>query len=231
MLFAHNWRRRVLECCRFLLRGTIAGELWRQGGRSLETLLLQFLSALVGGLVVYVFGIRKLSIELRNDFIHKQMSEFYSPIAGCRKRVRAKSEVRSKVSTAANEAWQEQCARDFGTTLPMTNHDEVGAPYDKIIEYDNNQLREELMPLYRKMLDLFTEKYWLADEDTRAFYDDFLEFVEIWERFLVGALPGEVIKKLGHGEEDLAPFYEHVERKLSSLQEEIAGKSFWKLRL
>lgn len=113
----------------------------------------------------------------------------------------------------------------------MTNHDEVGAPYDKIIEYDNNQLREELMPLYRKMLDLFTEKYWLADEDTRAFYDDFLEFVEIWERFLVGALPGEVIKKLGHGEEDLVPFYEHVERKLSALQEEIAGKSFWKLRL
>jgi len=196
-----------------------------------ETLLLQFLSALVGGLVVYVFGIRKLSIELRNAFIQKQMSEFYSPIAGCRKRIRAKSEVRGKVSTAANGAWTELCERHSATQQPMLNHEELYAPYGKIIEYDNNQLREELMPLYRKILDLFTEKYWLADEDTRGYYQEFLEFVEIWERYLAEALPGDVIRKLGHTEENVLPFYEHVERKLSALQEEINAKSFWKLRL
>lgn len=113
----------------------------------------------------------------------------------------------------------------------MSNHEELYAPYGKIIEYDNNQLREELIPLYRKMLDIFTEKYWLADEDTRAYYQEFLEFVEIWERFLAEALPGEVIRKLGHTEENVLPFYEHVERKLSVLQDEINAKSFWKLRL
>lgn len=197
----------------------------------METLLLQFLSALVGGLVVYVFGIRKLSIELRNAFIQKQMSEFYSPIAGCRKRIRAKSEVRTKVSTAANEAWKELCAPYSEAKQPMLNHAEQYAPYGKIIEYDNKQLREELMPLYRKILDLFTEKYWLAEEDTRAYYQDFLEFVEIWERYLAEALPGDVIQKLGHTEENVLPFYEHVEGKLSALQEEINAKSFWKLRL
>jgi len=197
----------------------------------LETLLLQFFSALVGGLVVYIFGIRKLSIELRSTFIQKQMSEFYSPIAGYRKRIRAKSEVRGKVSTAANEAWQELCAPYSEAKEPMLNHEELYAPYGKIIEYDNNQLREELMPLYRKILDLFTDKYWLADEDTRAYYQDFLEFVEIWERYLAEALPGDVIRKLGHSEDNVLPFYDHVERKLSALQEEINAKSFWKLRL
>ena len=197
----------------------------------METLLLQFLSALVGGLVVYVFGIRKLSIELRNAFIQKQMSEFYSPIAGYRKRIRAKSEVRQKVSSAANEAWKELCAPYTEAKQPMHNHAEQYAPYGKIIEYDNNQLREELMPLYRKILDVFTEKYWLADEDTRAYYQHFLEFVEIWERYLARALPGEVIQKLGHSEENVLPFYEHVERTLSALQEEVNAKSFWKLRL
>jgi hypothetical protein len=195
-----------------------------------ETLLLQFLSALVGGLVVYVFGIRKLSIELRNAFIQKQMSEFYSPIAGCRKRIRAKSEVREKVSRSAHEAWNELCA-PYTEAKPMHNHAEQYEPYGKIIEYDNNQLREELMPLYRKILDLFTEKYWLADEDTRAYYQEFLEFVEIWERYLARALPGDVIQKLGHSEGNVLPFYEHVERKLSALQEEVNAKSFWKLRL
>ena len=90
----------------------------------METLLLQFFSALVGGLVVYIFGIRKLSIELRSTFIQKQMSEFYSPIAGYRKRIRAKSEVRGKVSTAANEAWQELCAPYSEAKEPMLNHEE-----------------------------------------------------------------------------------------------------------
>ena len=197
----------------------------------METLLLQFFSALVGALIVYVFGIRKLSIELRNAFIQKQMSGFYSPIAGYRKRIRAKSEVRGKVSIVANEAWKELCVPYSEAKQPMHNHEELYAPFGKIIQYDNKQLREELMPLYRRILDLFTENYWLADEDTRAYYQDFLEFVEIWERFLAEALPSEVLLKLEHSEEDVLPFYEHVERRLSALQEEINAKSFWKLRL
>lgn len=197
----------------------------------METLLLQFFSALIGGLIVYVFGIRKLSIEVRNAFIQKQMSEFYSPIAGYRKRIRAKSEVRGKVSAVANEAWKELCAPYSEAKQPMFNHEELYAPFGKIIEYDNEQLREELMPLYRKMLDLFTEKYWLADEDTRAYYQDFVEFVDIWERYLAEALPREVLRKLEHSEENVLPFYEHAEQKLSALQKDIGAKSFWQLRL
>ena len=82
----------------------------------METLLLQFFSALVGGLVVYVFGIRKASIELRNAFIQKQLSEFYSPIAGYRKRIRAKSEVREKVFSVANEGRNRTATSQRGET-------------------------------------------------------------------------------------------------------------------
>jgi len=197
----------------------------------LETLFHQFLSALVGGLVVYVFGIRKFSFETRIGFIQMQLSEFYSPMAGYRKRIRAKSEVRAKVSEAASEAWKELCAPYSEAHQPTLNHEESYAPYKKIIEYDNNQLREELMPLYRKMLEVFTEKYWLANADTRAYYQDFLEFVELWDRCLADALPGEVIQKLGHTEENVKPFYDHIESKLTVLQQEITSISFWKLRL
>ena len=197
----------------------------------METLLLQFFSALVGGLIVYVFGIRKLSIEVRNNFIQRQMSELYSPIAGYSKRIGAKCEVRGKVSNAANEAWKELCAPYSDAKQPMLNHEERYAPFGKIIDYDNKQLRDELMPLYRKILDLFTEKYWLADEETRAYYQDFLEFVEIWERYLAEAMPIEVLRKLEHSEEKVLLFYEHVEQKLSALQNDINSKTFWKLRL
>lgn len=196
----------------------------------METLLLQMLSALVGAAIVYVFGIRKLSIELRNAFIEKQLSEFYSPIAGSRKRIRAKSELREKISDAANASWHEICARYSEDQQIMHNEETLFAPYKSVIEYDNQQFREELMPLYRKMLDVFTENYWLADADTRAYYQDFLEFVEIWERSLVEALPVDVMQKLGHTEETLFPFYKHIEQKLSALQAEIGDQRFWKLR-
>lgn len=197
----------------------------------MDQLLLQALSALVGAFVVYVFGIRKLSIQLRNTFVEKQLSEFYSPIAGCRKRIRAKSELREKISGAANASWQELCAQYSDAQKIMHNNEELFAPYKSIIEYDNQQIREELIPLYRKMLDVFNEKYWLADQDTRAFYQDFLEFVEIWERFLAESLPGDVIRKLGHTEAKLHPFYEHIEQKLTALQREVKDQRFWNQRI
>ncbi len=197
----------------------------------MEILLLQFFSALVGGLIVYVFGVRKLSIEVRNTFIQKQMSEFYSPIAGYRKRIGARGAVREKISIAAEAAWQELCGQARASGQSMLNHEEQFEPYRSIIEYDNMQLREEVIPLYRKMLDIFTDKYWLADEDTRDYYQNFFEFVEIWERYLAESLPGGVLKKLDHTEGNVHPFYEHIEQKLSALQSEINELSFWKLRL
>jgi hypothetical protein len=191
----------------------------------MQGILWQALSALVGAVVVYVFGIRQLSIQRRNAFIEKQLSEFYSPIAGYRKRIRTKSELREKISSAANEAWQELCARDSEAGIRTTQ--EQFAPYKKIIEYDNHQFREELLPLYEKMLDLFTEKYWLADADTRAYYQGFLEYVEIWKRFLAEAIPVEVVTKLGHTEKTQHPFYDHLEQRISALQTEVKDLRFW----
>lgn len=127
----------------------------------MQAILLQMLSALVGAVVVYIFGIRQLSVQLRNSFVERQLSEFYSPIAGYRKRIRTKSELRAKISSAAQEVWQETCARYSDPEKMARRSDELFAPYKRIIEYDNQQFREELLPLYRKMLDVFTEKYWL----------------------------------------------------------------------
>lgn len=81
------------------------------------------------------------------------------------------------------------------------------------------------------MLDVYTDKYWLADSDTRDYYSVFLEYVEIWDRYLAAALPGDVVQKLNHSEEAVMPFYKHLEDKLSFLQAEIAAKNFLRQRL
>lgn len=197
----------------------------------MQALLMQFLSALIGALVVYVFGARKSSTDVRNAFFQKQLSEFYSPIAGYRKRIKSKSEIREKVSTAAQEAWKEAVSNRNPASETSEEREKEFEPYGKIIEYDNAQLREELIPLYREILQIFTEKYWLADEDTRDYYQSFSEFIEIWERYLSESLPADVLRKLNHSEEELHGFYEHVERKLSHLQHEIVSPSFWKVWL
>lgn len=184
---------------------------------------------MVGALIVYYFGIRQISIKRHADFVERQLQEFYAPMAGWRKRIRVKSELRLRISGAANEAWLEICASNREAV--MHDHDERFKPFRRIIEYDNDQFVRELMPLYRQMLDLFTDNYWLAARDTRGFYHEYLEFVEIWERILGAAIPVEVIKKLGHNEENLKTFYDHIESKLQQLQEEVADLKPWWRRL
>jgi len=189
-------------------------------GAEAWSLLQTIVSGLVGAGVVYYFGIRQLVVQRRLAFLERQLVEFYAPLAGIRQQIRAKSELRLKVSEAAEAAWQDICASYEGQ--PMHDHEERFAPFKQIIEYDNEQLRAELLPMYREMLALFTERYHLAASDTRAFYQPFLEFVEIWNRWLAESLPAEVLKKLGHREENVHPFYEHLESRMEELQTRIA---------
>jgi len=184
------------------------------------SLLSSLLSGLVGASVVYYFGIRQLITQRRLGYLEQQLTEFYAPLAGMRTQIRAKSELRQKVSAASEAAWQ-KIVKSYGER-PMLDHEERFAPFKKIIEYDNEQLKAELLPKYREMLTLFTDRYHLATSDTRAFYKDFVEFVEIWDRWLAESLPPEVVEELGHAEATLAPFYEHLESRMHQLQAEIA---------
>jgi hypothetical protein len=188
------------------------------------SLLNSLPSGLVGAAVVYYFGVRQLIAQRRIGFVERQLSEFYAPLAGIRKQILAKREVRQKIVAAAEAAWQEICKSYEGRL--MHDHAERFAPFDKIIQYDNKQFLEELLPKYREMLSLFTDRYHLAAPETRAFYQELVEFVEIWNRWLAESLPREVVAKLGHSEEKLQPFYDHIEAKMQALQQEVAqGKT------
>jgi hypothetical protein len=187
-------------------------------------ILNSLLGALVGAWVVYYFGVRQLVTQRRLGFVERQLTEFYAPLAGLRKQIRAKSELRLKISKAADGAWRDICNSYGGQ--PVHDHEVRFAPFKKIIEYENEQLKNELVPMYRQMLALFTERYHLADAETRSHYDGFLEFVELWNRCLLDSIPGEVVQRLGHSEDKVKPFYDYLEAKVVALQEQIAkGKA------
>ena len=95
--------------------------------------------------------------------------------------------------------------------------------FEKLTEYDNRQLVEELLPSYRKMIEIYRDKYWLADPASRVHFDTLIAFVEIWDRWLDKSLPAEVLEMIGHEEETLYPFYEHLQTKHDELRQILAG--------
>jgi len=175
-------------------------------------------SGLISAFIVYHFGIRQLAHTRKEEFRQQQLAEFYAPLTGMVKQIRAEIEIAHKVSLAANVAWQKICERHKGQNWDSS---EEYAPFHRIIEYDNEKLKRDLVPRYQEMLRLFTERYHFATAETRRHYQAFLEFVELWNRFLADALPGEVTQELSISEEEILPFYQHIEEMVQTLQTEI----------
>lgn len=94
--------------------------------------------------------------------------------------------------------------------------------FAKIIDYDNRKLREDLLPAYRQMIEVFRKNIWLADPDTRTYFGGLLEFVDIWDRWLERSLPPEVLEQLKHSEATLHPFYEHLQLRHDELRSLLA---------
>lgn len=139
---------------------------------------------------------------------------------GIREKLRAKGETRLKVSAAAGDVWPKLIteARTGGIEHLQEVRGELRPEFDKIIEHDNRQLKEELIPLYQQMVDLFTTKMHLAQPSTRKYFAALVEFVELWERSLGGSLPRQVAELVGANEKSLTAFYGDLVDNFEQLQ-------------
>lgn len=169
----------------------------------------------------------------RSDFVRQQLTEFYGPLVSMRMEILARSELRGEISAAARAAWQDGAtyARQVGIEA-LAEFSRKNMPAVSAMTDDENRiLREVLMPLYRDMLGLFRDRMWLAEPETRKYFKDFLRFIDIWERWLRETITGEVIGRLGHGEEALFPFYAHLANVHDRLQLELRDGHFSRLRV
>jgi hypothetical protein len=193
----------------------VSAAVWVGVVQSLITATAGLLGVLSGGWITR----RQQHWERKNARIREQLQDFYSPLLAMRAEIRAKSELRVKVSSAAHGAWT---GLFEGRTDPEFKRqiDQENAPqFEKIIDYNNTQLREVILPLYRKMLAHFGEKMWLAEPSTVAHYGALSEYVEIWNR--AEALPGKVIEALGQDEKKLYPFYDDLKTHFERLSKEL----------
>jgi hypothetical protein len=94
--------------------------------------------------------------------------------------------------------------------------------FKAIVHDKNNQWKEELLPCYKAMLQIFQEKMWLAEETTRERFQKLTVYVELWERGFSRKIPIEAIAWLNVREADLLPLYEDLEQTFRNLRAKLA---------
>ena len=179
------------------------------------------ISGLAGVIIGALLTSRREVKQRKLAFLEKQLSTFYSPMLGLRNEISAYGAFRLRVQNEADAAWRQLCAENYDVEALQRISNQRGSEFARIIEYDNAKLHEELLPAYRKMVELFRDCYWLAESETRAYYPELLEFTEVWNRWNDKALPPEVLKRLEHGEDNLAPFYAHIEQMHDAIRKKL----------
>ncbi len=130
---------------------------------------------------------RREKVQRRLGFIERQLKGLYSPLLGIRKEIELRSELRVRIHDATGAAWRDLCedARGRGGVDALQElSDKRGPVFKGLIEYDNTQFRQELMPAYRKMVTTFRDNLWLAERETQAYLGPLIEFVDLWDRWI-----------------------------------------------
>ncbi|MGC2272525.1 MAG: hypothetical protein WA539_11125 [Candidatus Sulfotelmatobacter sp.] len=167
---------------------------------------------------------RHQRIERRNARFKEQLLEFYAPLRAMRADIKAKSDLRVKVAAIAAGEWQQKFAGISRPEAKKQIDERAWAGYEKLQQYSDDQLKSEIIPTYRKMLEHFMSNMGYAEASTIAHYPAFVEFVEIWNRFLGNSLPREVAEKLSQAEKTLYPLYDDIEKHARRLCAKLNGE-------
>ena len=195
--------------------------------RWLLSVTVPALAGLTGVLLGGYLSGRRESYQRRLAFVEKQLADFYAPMLGIRNEIHSRGDLRVRVHDAANVVWRELCeqARASGEEASRDLIENRRTEFRKLIEYDNKQLTEESIPAYKRMATIFREKLWLAEPETVAYYQQLIDFIEIWDRWLDKSIGPEILEKLNNEEEALYPFYQDLEDTTRRLREKIkSGK-------
>lgn len=159
-----------------------------------------------------------------DERIQQQLTEFYAPFLGIRMLILAKSEFRVKLSGVLDTAWQQPLARARAQGDPgllRETADSNWPAFESAQQYSDRVLRDEIVPLYNKMVNLFTDKMWLTEPSTRRHFQTLVEYVEIWNRYFADAIPKQATPLLDHREDKVKPLYEDVANHFEILTQKL----------
>lgn len=147
--------------------------------------------------------------QRRIAFNERQLRELYAPLLAARKEIEVIGMIRVKFSSAADTAWRELV---HGRSVEVVENlmDKRFPSFKAIIDYNNDQFMAVVLPLYKKMREVFRENMWLAFPETLDYWSPFIEFIDQWDRFLADSIPIEVHEIVKVEEAGLQLFYAHL---------------------
>jgi hypothetical protein len=161
-------------------------------------------------------------------FKKQQLEEFYGPLLATHKEIRARSELRVKLQ-AALDGQHTEAMLQAGVSGGADRHDRINDATDAHIptiltniQDEGQTFRDVLMPRYRSMINVFRDKMFLAEPETRQYFGQLIEFVDVWDKILADKLPPSVAPAINHTEANLSPFYTHLEEVHDRLRREVS---------
>jgi hypothetical protein len=159
----------------------------------------------VGGWIGLLIGnwmtARRETAATALQFRKQQLEQFYGPLLALHNEIRARSELRLKLQKVVNDLHAKGML-----------HAEPGKTVLANVQDENETLRSILIPTYHEMIKVFRDKMWLAEPETREHFKSLIEFVDVWEKILADKLPSSVAPAIGHPEQNLHRFYDHLEK-------------------
>ncbi len=194
-----------------------------------KKIILENFAAITGLLGVGIGGWianQQFTRDKKLDFYEKQLREFYSPLVGIREEIRVLGEFRLEGEQASFKWWEKICSygKDLNPDKSQPYYEQEGKYISTQIKYENMQLNDKIIPGYRKMVQIFLNNYWLAEEETKKYLPVLIKFVETWERYLSGMHPMEVIQQIQVKEEALMPFYAQINETHKKLREKLKNR-------
>lgn len=187
------------------------------------SIIVPAISGLCGVVVGALLTARSEKIKRKYSFLSKQLTDFYSPLLVIRRELKALGELRLRISQTADREWRKLCDRFEGQPDEFkTLSERRGQKFEAIIDYNNENLKNEALPSYHRMIEIIRDNMWLSEKSTLQHFPALIEYVDIWDRFMADTLPGEVVNALGHSEESLYPFYDDIKKNHDRIRAQLA---------
>jgi hypothetical protein len=104
-------------------------------------------SGLIGVAIGGLITAYNQSATRKKDAIREQLRDFYSPLLGMRAEIKAKSELRLKITTAAHETWAKKFEGITDPAIKKQIDDNDSPVYERLFDYNNKQLMGDIVPM------------------------------------------------------------------------------------
>jgi hypothetical protein len=166
----------------------------------------------LGGVLAGLWWARRNELKKqRLEYAKQQLSEFYSPILSLRQHILSLSSLRKRLGEVADAVY-------LSDNRGLHTREETAQALNGMTEFDNQQFRDVLLPMYKEMQKIFREKYWLATTEVQEHFYKLIEYIELWQRNLDKTIPGPVIAAMEVAEKKLHPLYQALEIEFQKRQ-------------